>query len=95
MSRKWARTISCVPSVEPVSAMTQASMTGRTESRQRRITGASFFTIMQRQMVWPDEVVIAFFPRDGCAPAGAPQSAAPGTPWWFQFRSAITSMQAR
>jgi hypothetical protein len=40
-----------VPSVEPVSAITHESMKGRTEARQRRITGASSFTIMPRQMV--------------------------------------------
>ena len=44
--------MSCVPSVEPVSTITQASMIDRTESRQRRITGASFLTIMERQMVF-------------------------------------------
>ncbi len=45
--------MSCVPSVEPVSTITQRSMYGRTESRQRRITGASFLTIMLRQIFTP------------------------------------------
>ena len=44
---------SWVPSVEPVSTMTQQSMIARTESRQRRITGASSLTIMLRQRLCP------------------------------------------
>src|SRR5580698_6792097 len=45
--------ISCVPSTEPVSTITQWSMKGSTLSRHRRITDASFLTIMFRQIVWP------------------------------------------
>ena len=41
-----------VPSDEPVSTMTQWVMCGRTESRQRRITCASFLTIMLRQRLF-------------------------------------------
>src|SRR5581483_7269473 len=39
---------SCVPSVEPVSQITQWSMCGRTEARQRSMTLASSLTIMHR-----------------------------------------------
>ena len=46
-------TIARVSSVEPVSWIAQPSINGRTESRQRRITGASSLTIIDRQMVWP------------------------------------------
>ncbi|GGP86815.1 hypothetical protein GCM10010215_10550 [Streptomyces virginiae] len=42
--------ISWVPSVDPVSTITQVSIRGRTDSRQRLITAASFFTIMFRQI---------------------------------------------
>src|SRR2546427_9590549 len=49
MSAKCARTRSWVPSVDPVSTITHVLMYGRTESRHRRITCASFFTIMLRQ----------------------------------------------
>src|SRR4051794_2158036 len=51
-----SRTISCVPSVEPVSTMAQRSISGRTESRQRRITVASSLTIIVRQTVCPATV---------------------------------------
>src|SRR5260221_7464124 len=43
-----SRTMSCVRSVEPVWTMTQRSMNGLTEARQRAIPAASFFTIMLR-----------------------------------------------
>ena len=43
--------MSCVPSVEPVSTITQCVMSGLTLSRQRAITGASFLTIMHRHTV--------------------------------------------
>jgi len=41
--------MSCVPSVEPVSTITQCATCACTELRQRRITCASFLTIMLRQ----------------------------------------------
>ena len=46
---KW-RITCCVPSVEPVSTITQRSIHGLTLARQRSITCASFLTIMFRQM---------------------------------------------
>ena len=53
----WARMMSCVPSVEPVSTTTQWVMIGRTLSRQRRITDASFLTIMQREIVGAETII--------------------------------------
>src|ERR1700722_14086313 len=49
-SRMKLRTMSCVPSVEPVSEIAHASTNGFAERRQRSITGASFLTMMLRQM---------------------------------------------
>ena len=45
------RMMSWVPSVEPVSMITQWVMICFRLSRQRAITGASFLTIMHRQTV--------------------------------------------
>jgi hypothetical protein len=45
--------ISWVPSVDPVSAITQVPMAGRTEFRHRQITAASFLTIQRGQSGWP------------------------------------------
>src|SRR3984957_3062283 len=49
-SPRDARIMSCVPSVEPVSQITQASTRPRTDSRQRSMTAASSFTIMLKQI---------------------------------------------
>ena len=54
-----------VPSVEPVSAITQASINGRTVARQRPITRASFLTIMFRQMVWPRAFIESLHSLEG------------------------------
>ena len=47
-----------MPSVDPVSTITQLSISLRTLSRQRPITGASFLTIIFRQIFCPEGVML-------------------------------------
>jgi hypothetical protein len=50
MPASASRIRSWVPSVEPVSEMTQVSIRPCTEARQRSMTPDSFLTIMHKQM---------------------------------------------